>query len=237
MPSASDDMQPEVPDNALMRNPGLTAIANGDLYAAAYGTVRNLFEALRLEVIGEHNIPKSGSFLLASNHVSFLDPPLGGVTCTRRIHFFARKTLFRTRFSNWLLSALNALPIDRDGDSDIGAFRRIFALLKTNDALLVYPEGTRSPDGTLQPAKRGVGMIACRMQVPVVPLRIEGTFKMLSRQHKFPRPGTGLTAMFGHPIAPAAFDPGKDHPDRYSIAAELIMEAIRKLTPPKEPGV
>lgn len=220
-----------------MHQPGLTAIAHRDIYAAAYATVRMLFQALRLEIIGEHHIPRSGSFLLASNHVSFLDPPLGGVTCTRRLHFFARKTLFNTRFSNRLLSSLNALPVDRDGDSDIAAFRRVFNLLKTNDALLVYPEGTRSADGSFQPAKRGVGMIACRMQVPVVPLRIDGTFKMLSRRHKFPRPGTGITAMFGPPVAPAVYDPGKNDPERYATAAQTIMSAIRQLTPPKEPGI
>lgn len=208
-----------------------------DFYTLARSTVRQLFETMGLEIIGARNVPRTGSFLLASNHVSFLDPPLGGVTCPRRLHFFARKSLFRTRFGDRLLSSLNSLPIDRDGDSDIGAFRRVFGLLKTNDALLVFPEGTRSADGTLLPAKRGVGMIACRMQVPVVPLRLEGTYKMLPRHSAFPRPGTGLTAIFGKPLPPELYDPGKDHPDRYTAAAQAIMQAIASLTPPKDPGI
>lgn len=201
-----------------------------------YGLARELVQAVfrvanRLEVTGQEFIPADGPFLLASNHASFIDPPLlsAAVPPHRQLYFFARKTLFKGAFGK-LIASLQAIPVDRDGDSDLGAFRRVFAIMQQGGCLLVFPEGTRSRDGQLQPAQKGVGLIACRSAVPVVPARVFGTYEYWGRGQKLPRLGAPLRVGFGPAIAPEQFDPGKRDPDRYLHAAEAIMARIARIS-------
>ncbi|MBK1857851.1 lysophospholipid acyltransferase family protein [Cerasicoccus arenae] len=184
-----------------------------------------------LEVAGTYHVPMTGPFLLACNHASFLDPPAFAAACPRELHFFARKTLWKGFFGT-LISNLNAIPIDRDGERDMQAFRHVFSALKEGGALLVFPEGTRTPDGELHAGKKGVGMIACRGEVPVVPARIFGSYEMWNRHHKFPRLTRPLGVSFGPPIPVAEYDPGKKDPKRYETAAARIMAGIAALEDP-----
>ncbi|MEO0794116.1 MAG: lysophospholipid acyltransferase family protein [Verrucomicrobiota bacterium] len=186
-----------------------------------------------LQVAGTGHLPKEGSFLLACNHASFLDPPVFAAACPRELHFFARKTLWKGAFGS-LITKLNAIPIDRDGERDLEAFRRVFATLKAGGALLVFPEGTRTPDGELHDGKKGVGLIACRAQVPVVPARIFGSYEMWNRHHKLPRPLKPLRVGFGPPIPAATYDPGKSEPERYQVAVQRIMDGIAQIEDPGE---
>ncbi|WP_309398041.1 lysophospholipid acyltransferase family protein [Cerasicoccus maritimus] len=181
-----------------------------------------------LQVYGASNVPVEGPFLLACNHASFLDPPVFAVACPRELHFFARNTLWKGVFGT-LITNLNAIPIDRDGERDLQAFRRVFAALKDGGTLLVFPEGTRTPDGELHEGKKGIGMIACRAQVPVVPARIFGSYDMWNRHQKLPRLTTPLGVSFGKPIPVSEYDPGKTDSQRYDTAAARIMEGIAKL--------
>lgn len=185
----------------------------------------------RTEVAGLEHFPMEGPFLLASNHASFLDPPLVGSHMPRELTYFARKTLFQGRFGK-LITDLNSIPIDRDGDSDLGAFRKVFSVLKDGGALLVFPEGTRSTDGSIGPARSGVGMIACRAKVPVLPVRIFGSYDIWSRNRKLPSLSGSLGITVGKVLPLEVFDPGKDDPDRYLTAAQRILAAIAALKPP-----
>lgn len=186
-----------------------------------------------LQVAGVENVPEEGPFLLACNHASFLDPPVFAVACPRELHFFARKTLWKGAFGN-LITNLNAIPIDRDGERDLQAFRRVFSTLKEGGSLLVFPEGTRSPDGELHEGKKGVGMIACRAGAPVVPARIFGSYEMWSRHKKLPNLTADLGVSFGPPIPLEDYDPGKEDPARYETAAARIMAGIAALKNPRE---
>lgn len=188
------------------------------------------------ECSGVERVPATGAFLLAANHMSFLDPPVIGCHLPREIHFFARKTLFTDGWWGDLLRAVNTIPIDLESENDLAAFKQVFRLLKDDNGLLVFPEGTRSPDGSLQPPRAGVGMIACKTQVPVVPARLFGTHEAFGRG-KALRLFTRVHIAFGNPLLPGQYDDGAKGRERYQQAAEKIMEAIARLEPPVSPGV
>ena len=147
--------------------------------------------------------------------------------------FFARKTLWKPGIASWWLDEVGTIPVDRDGGSDVTAIKRVLRALADNKALILFPEGTRTPDGRLQPAKPGVGLIACRTQVPVVPVRIFGSFEAFGKSGRM-NLGTPVSVVFGPPLPPAAYDDPKAGKERYQRASEAIMAAIAKLEKPPE---
>ena len=194
--------------------------------ASAYGAL------FRGEIAGLENIPRTGGFLLASNHASHLDPFLVGCRLPRQVTFFARKTLWTGGFASWWLDAVGVIPVDRDGGSDVGAIKRVLQALKQEKIIIMFPEGTRSRDGLLQPPKPGVGLFACRAQVPVVPARIFGSFEALGKGGSLPRFGTRVDVVYGKPMMPAAYDAPDAGKERYQVASERIMAEIARLQPP-----
>ncbi len=189
----------------------------------------------RFEIAGTEHIPNSGAFLLASNHCSHLDPPLVGGQLRRQVNFLARKTLWSSPFMSWAFDNLKCVPIDRDGGgSDVAAFKRLFGLIKKGEAIGVFPEGTRSLDGNLSDAKAGIGMLACKFGVPVVPARVFGTYEVLG-SHRKPGWQHDLAVNYAPALRPEEFDPGPKHPDRYQVAADRIMAAIALIEWPEPP--
>jgi 1-acyl-sn-glycerol-3-phosphate acyltransferase len=182
------------------------------------------------ELAGLENIPRTGPFLLAANHASFLDPPFVGCHVPRQMAFFARKTLWKGGLASWWLDTVGCIPVDRDG-SDVAAIKAVLRALAAGRALVLFPEGTRSPDGELQPPKAGVGLIACRAQVPVVPVRIFNSHLALGRTGPV-RPGTPVSVVYGRPLAPSQFDDPTAGKERYQRASEIIMAAIAGLKLP-----
>lgn len=186
----------------------------------------------RGEVAGLEHVPHHGPFLVASNHASHLDPPLVGCHIPRQMAFFARKTLWAGKLATWWLDGVGAIPVDRDGGSDVSAIKNVLRTLQSGKALTLFPEGTRSPDGTLQPAKSGVGMIACRTRVPVVPARIFNSHIAFGKGGGF-RLGTRVSIVYGKPLQPADYDDPKAGKERYQLASEKIMAAIAALREPQ----
>mgnify|MGYP003115167936 FL=1 len=202
------------------------------LYRIGWNLCSAVFDSLfRLESYDTHFVPPSGPFLLASNHVSYLDPPAVGVSFRRPIHYFARDTLFKGP-ADKILRGVNAVPVNNRGGSDLVAVRRALEVLKSGEGLLVFPEGTRSPDGNFLPARRGIGLLACKGGVPVLPTRIFGTYDALGRGKK-PKWGQQLKVRFGPLIHPDQFDPGRGDKARFDNAAENIMSAIRGIEEPR----
>ncbi|MGF1530583.1 MAG: lysophospholipid acyltransferase family protein [Puniceicoccaceae bacterium] len=183
------------------------------------------------EVRGAENIPEGKAFILASNHSSFIDPPALGSALPRPVYFFARKTLLVGPFK-WLLPRINTIPVDRDGESDVVALKKVFRVLAAGEGVVFFPEGTRSPDGKLQGAKKGLGMIACRAGAVIVPARIFGAFETLGRQDRFPRHGFRVTVVFGRPFYASEIDPGVGGSDRYQIVSDRILEAVGRIERP-----
>ncbi|MDR2863022.1 MAG: 1-acyl-sn-glycerol-3-phosphate acyltransferase [Puniceicoccales bacterium] len=204
----------------------MALISDNPTYIIVYNIAR-WFVALfgRVDVSGLDNVPAGGS-IIACNHQSFLDPPLVGSSIEKEIYFFARKTLFKNPGLGHVLRTCNTIPVDRDGGSDVAAFKRVFAVLRGGQSLLMFPEGTRSQDGQLQEAQAGIGLIACKTRVPVVPVRVFGTHTLLPRGSFFPRPGARLTVVFLPPVFPEEFDPGAQHPKRFIEASRHIMARI-----------
>jgi 1-acyl-sn-glycerol-3-phosphate acyltransferase len=202
------------------------------LYGICHYAINCAHEAIfRGEVAGLENLPASGGFLVAANHASHLDPPFIGGVMPHQLAFFARKSLWKPGLGAWWMSGVGAIPVDRDG-SDLAAIKRVLATLAAGRPIALFPEGTRSPDGLLQPAKAGVGMIACKTGVPVVPCRIFDSHLALSRAGGF-RPGTPVDVVFGRPLAPADYDQKTDGKERYQRASERIMAAIAALPRPE----
>lgn len=170
---------------------------------------------------------QSGPVILAMNHQSFLDPPLAGITCDRAIYFLARRTLMEVPLLGWLLPKLNVIPVNQDG-IDRSALKALIRVLKLGNAALVFPEGSRTLDGDLQPAQPGLGLVIAKTLAPVVPMRIFGAHEAL------PRGGSGLhfvpiTIVIGEPIfftAANVESPGKD---LYQRLSRRVMDAIEVL--------
>lgn len=136
-----------------------------------------------LKVTGHAHVPKQGAFILASNHVSFLDPVVVGTACPRRLVFMARNTLFKHMLLRWWLNGVGAIALNRD-ESDVSAVRAAVGALRKGLPVALFPEGTRQESGKLGRAKRGVGMLAKLAKVPVVPMYVHGTYEALPRGAK-----------------------------------------------------
>jgi 1-acyl-sn-glycerol-3-phosphate acyltransferase len=190
----------------------------------------------RGDVAGLEHLPKSGSFLIAANHASFLDPPLIGSQVPRQIAYFARKTLWKPGFASWWLDEVGTIPVDRDGGQDVSAIKRVLKALKDDKGLILFPEGTRTSNGCLQEPKAGVGLIACRAQVPVVPARIFGSYEAFGKGRSL-RLGTPVSIVFGPPIAAADYDDPAAGKERYLVASQRIFARIAALEAPYSPVV
>ncbi|MDW8349279.1 MAG: lysophospholipid acyltransferase family protein [Verrucomicrobiae bacterium] len=172
-------------------------------------------------------IPSTGGLLVVSNHLSFLDPPVVAAFLKRPVYFVARKTLFRHPLFARLISSLHAFPIDQD-NPDIASLRRILKHLDEGHAVLLFPEGSRSMNGLPQPPQPGVGWIALKARVPILPVKIKGTFEILPR---------GRTTLKYHPLKitygtprplPAVFEQSKGK-DTYFQIAQYLMQEIAAL--------
>lgn len=204
------------------------------IYGVCHYWIRVAFDVFfRGEVAGTEHLPKSGAFLIAANHASHLDPPLIGCHVPRQMCFFARKSLWSGGVASWWLDAVGTIPVDRDGGQDVGALKRVLRALADGKVMILFPEGTRSPDGQLQTPKPGVGFIVCKTQVPVVPARIFGSFEAFGKGMNLPRPAP-LTVVFGRPIPPSVYDDPAAGKERYQIASARIMAEIAQLHGPPE---
>jgi 1-acyl-sn-glycerol-3-phosphate acyltransferase len=206
-------------------------------YGFFHYLARSIYEMwFRGEVVGTENFPREGPFLIASNHASHLDPPLVGCQVARQMRFFARKTLWSNRVTSWWLDRVETIPVERDS-VDVGAIKRVLQALKENRAVVLFPEGTRSRDGHLQKPKAGVGLMACKSGVPVVPCRVYGSFGAFGKGSSIPRLGTAVTIVFGPPIPASDYDDPAAGKARYELAAQRIMDRIAALPEPRYPVI
>lgn len=206
------------------------------VYKGVYHGARAFAEVFStLEVEGWENLP-TGACLFAANHESMLDPPLVGSCLPREIAFIARKSLFDNAVFGAVIRACHAIPLDR-GEADIGAIRAALGALAEGRGLLIFPEGTRSQDGTIGEAKAGAGLLACRSGVPVVPVRIRGARDVLPRGALFPTGGARVRIRFGAALRTQDYDPGEGAPGRALEASQRILAAIKGLPDCADPGL
>lgn len=180
-----------------------------------------------LRIIGAEKIVSEGPVLVASNHQSFLDPPLIGNLYQTEMVFLARKTLF-VGFFKWLYPRWNAIPVDQDRP-DMASLKTIIRKLKEGHRVLVFPEGERTLDGKIGTAAPGIGLIAVKSGAVIQPVRISGAREALPRgsaRISFSR----ITVTVGDPIRLSADElSGKDGKESYDRIAKRIMAAIEAL--------
>lgn len=186
----------------------------------------------RYEVRGAENVPQSGGCLIASNHTSYLDP--AAVSCgtrKRRAWFLARDTLYGGR--KFFFDAFHCIPLNRER-GEVAALRKSVQMLRDGHLLALFPEGTRSLDGKLQPGQSGIGFIVAKAAQPVVPALVQGAFEAYPKGAKHVRPHK-ITVTYGKPILPAEFEALGGDRDHYARISRLIMERIAALGPVDPP--
>ena len=146
-----------------------------------------LFVCFRFRRRGWRQIPDTGPVLLLSNHASHIDPVLVGAATQRRLFYLARSSLFRPALFAALIRSFGAVPIDREGHG-LGGVKTTLRLLNAECSVLVFPEGTRTHDGSIGSLRAGFVKVAQRSGVPVIPVWIDGSFGVLPRGRRFPRP-------------------------------------------------
>jgi len=168
--------------------------------------------------------------LIASNHVSYLDPPFIGAAFREPIHYFARKTLFDKPIANFLFTRVNAIPVNQD-KPELSSLKLVIALLKEGEKVLIFPEGERSLDGIMKTeGEPGVGMIVCKAKVAVLPVRLFGPEKALPRgSSKIKRHPATLVVGEILTLDDLIADASLSTKDRYQAIANRIMAAIGAL--------
>lgn len=205
-------------------------------YRLAWVVFRALFRFyFRWQVFNPERLPPSGGAVLASNHASFIDPPLIGAGVRRPIAFLARETLFRFPPMAWVLRQWGVVPLDRDGGSASG-LRVILDRLHEGNAIVLFPEGTRTRDGKLQPARSGIGLIVIKSDGPVVPVRVFGTYEAYGRRQLVPLPRWigvkyGVPMRFERLRAEARTASKARLKEIYQEVADELLRAIARLEP------
>lgn len=176
-----------------------------------------------LEVIGAENWPAAGPALVASNHGSNFDPVIVGIAFPGEIRWMAKSELWKVPVLGWLISKLGAFPVKR-GEADREAIREARSLLQQGFIVGMFPEGTRQRDGNLGEAQPGAGLLALEPGIPVIPVRVRGTERIIcGGRPRRPR----ITVSIG-----PAVDMDIEAPSRgraYKEASRRIMEAIARL--------
>ena len=173
------------------------------LSTIVYGILWILFRSLsrlflRYRTDGAEHIPRRGGVLFAANHASYADIPLLGCGVPRRVFYVGRANLFPNSVVSWIIRSLGWIPI-RPERWDRKAFQYVVDMLNAGKAVVIFPEGARSPDGNLQPGKPGIGMIVAEAQCPVIPVYLDGTFRVLPMGAFWLRPYP-VAVRFGKPI-------------------------------------
>lgn len=189
----------------------------------------------RAEWFNAERVPASGPVILASNHASIIDPPLVGTGLNRGISYLARESLFRFPVVGWVLRKWDAVPVDREGGGARG-LKAIMDRLLAGGGIILFPEGTRTMDGKLQPARSGIGLTVIKSNAPIVPVRVFGTFEAYGRDAKFPKPHK-IAAKYGKPMYFTALREEAKTCSKprlkeiYQQVADEIMAEIAKLQP------
>lgn len=182
----------------------------------------------RLSVRGAENIPAVGGALIASNHTSFLDPPAIVSGCRSRVvRFLARSSLLSNPLAKWFFTSGGIIPIARF-KADTRALKITLKALNDGRVVAMFPEGTRSTDGELKKPKKGIGFLAVRARVPVVPTFIKGAYAAFPKGGKWIKPAP-VSISFGRPIMPSEFESLGSGREAYSAASNLLMERIAEL--------
>jgi 1-acyl-sn-glycerol-3-phosphate acyltransferase len=184
----------------------------------------------RFRIIHRERVIQTGPVILAVNHQSFFDPPLAGNAADRAIYFLAKKSLMDVPILGWLLPKLNVIPVNLEG-GDRSALKALIRILTAGECALVFPEGTRTPDGNLQPAQPGLGLVIVKTRAPVVPMRIFGAYDAWPIHGKI-RLWKKITIVVGDAIHFSEAELSGGGKDLYQRLSQRVMDAIAAIQLP-----
>jgi 1-acyl-sn-glycerol-3-phosphate acyltransferase len=194
-------------------------------YAFSWWTARLLAQiCFGLRIEGTEHLPARGGFILASNHVSFVDPPVLGCSSPRRLAYLAKRELFRIAGFRHLIESLGAFPIHRQ-TLDRQALDTAKKVVAAGFGLLLFPEGTRVRTGELGQGRPGVSLLAAETAVPIIPAYIGGTLRL---GDAFLR-RTPILVRFGEPLAPPPLGEGPEWREELRAHTAGVMAAIARL--------
>lgn len=197
-----------------------------------YTITRLLFKTFfqiffRLKAYGLENIPREGPFIMAPNHVSYLDPIVVGAFVPRKLNYLAKKDLFKNRFFGWYLRQLRTIPVDRDMPSYSG-MKEVVRNIKKGDPVVLFPEGRRSNGDFFLEPEMGAAYLALRFNLPVVSVYVKGTKDVLPKDGDFIRLNS-ISVFYGKPkryLMPAN---SVNKESGYRQVSYKIMEEITEL--------
>lgn len=175
----------------------------------------------RTKIVGRHNIPRHGAFVLAPIHRSNIDTPLAGAVTSRRLRFMGKDSLWKIRPVGWLISSLGAFPVTR-GTADREALKRCIAVLEMGEPLVLFPEGTRQSGPTVMPLFDGAAYVAIKAGVPIIPLGIGGSERVMPKGKKMIYPRK-CVLVIGEPIHAPLDETGR-------VARSAVKQVTNKLS-------
>jgi len=182
-------------------------------FLCRWGTILHL----KVRVHGVRNVPREGGALLVCNHQSHMDPVLVSMALPRESCYMARDSLWANKWFARLITSLNAFPVKRH-TADLGAIKESLRRLKSGMSLVVFPEGTRTPDGRIHPMFPGLASIAKKAGAPIVPVLIDGMHQAWPKGSPFPRTGS-VIIQYGDRIPPAEYA---------GLSADELVQLLRK---------
>jgi len=189
----------------------------------------------RWKVLHRDRVPAKGGVILASNHVSYLDPVYVVSALERMVVGLARESAFNVPLGGRILRSWRVIPVDQSGTGR--GLKTFLSRLRSGDAVVMYPEGTRSPTGQIRAPQPGIGLIIIKSTAPVVPIKLFGAYEAYARHHWLPRPYQ-VQIKFGEPLdfadlrAEAKQTKDKDRlKEIYKQAATDLLHAIAQIEP------
>ena len=181
----------------------------------------------RMTINGREHVPKEGPFVLAPVHRSYVDTPIAGCVTTRRLRFMGKHTMWKNRQIGWVLSALGAFPVLR-GTADREALNRCIAVLEAGEPLVLFPEGERKSGPVVQPLYDGAVYVAIRAGVPIVPMAIGGSERVMPKKAKFVYPRK-VHVEIGPPIPAPRPEGGRVSRHVYKEHSEQLHAELQRL--------
>lgn len=209
-----------------------------ELYHVIYPFARLVGWVIRLwarwEVKGKENVPRKGALIVIANHMHIIDVLILAVSLGRKATFMAKEELFRSKLQGYMMYCLGCFPVHR-GRIDLQAMRRAQQVLTDGGVLIIFPEGMRSKNASLQQGKQGSVSIALRSGAPILPIGIYGTEKVKGFASTLHRPRVVFN--IGRPFhLPSDENEGKSVKDKRADYTDVIMQHIAEMLPAEYHG-
>jgi len=172
----------------------------------------------RMSIVGRENLPVSGPYVLAPVHRSYIDTPIAGCVTTRRLRFLGKDSMWASKWFGWVLSSLGAIPVTR-GSADREAMKRAVTVLESGEPLVLFPEGERKSGPVVQPMFDGAVYIALKAGVPIIPVGIGGSERVMPKSAKWIYPRK-VRVVIGEAIYPNIPDDAGGRIPRSAIAEQ-----------------